>query len=590
MARDDHLLLSTQVADLKVRIVGAGVAGLSCALALRQRTGIHDITVFERESHETLPRKLGHGLLLMQNGVRALNELGIGRVLDACTPIERAVFRDASGVPLRVDAKKDVYCVTRSALVEAMRTTLADGVLQLGTRVRDVRLKPSPDGRGDTVAALVFADGRVEPVGERELVIGAEGVHSALCHALNPKIQRPLSRVKEIVTSAEMPELAQQLRGTFLKTQFPDRGLAFGLLAPTSTRVIGFLQFDSERYAAPQRDASGEDYRAFLLSLLADAPEPVASYLHLVDLESAHVWHPIDAQLPKHLHCDNAVLVGDAAHPLLPFTSQGVSAALEDSIILADVLRATAGEFEPLAMVLKGFTTDRRRDMAAYIAGGQNILRSFVDNTRGFTLPYVDGAASKLEQHLALPKGSLRQLLQVLDANGDGSLERREFEFALELFGAHASKTEAADLFQELDLDQDGQLNLDELLLGLGGPSPEGSHLLETLRARLSSPRELSIFTTRSRLASLFRMLDSERKGLLDFEGFRAATAGLGVLYTPDDARRAFDEVDSDGDGGVTLDDLCTGLERGQLRTSEELSERLIRLSDAPGAPRLSDG
>jgi salicylate hydroxylase len=131
------------------------------------------------------------------------------------------------------------------------------------------------------------------------------------------------------VTSTHLPYLAAQLRSCFVKTLFPDRGAAFGLLAPTDTRTIGFLQFDSERHKSPSPNATAEDIRHFLDQVLSGAPEPVPTYLRHADLETAHVWEPVNADIPARLHCDNAVLVGDAAHPLLPFTSQGASAALE---------------------------------------------------------------------------------------------------------------------------------------------------------------------------------------------------------------------------------------------------------------------
>lgn len=61
-------------------------------------------------------------------------------------------------------------------------------------------------------------------------------------------------------------------------------------------------------------------------------------YIAVADMTNSHVWKPINSDLPERLHAKNAVLTGDAAHPLLPFTSQGTSMALEDSIVLADLL------------------------------------------------------------------------------------------------------------------------------------------------------------------------------------------------------------------------------------------------------------
>jgi 2-polyprenyl-6-methoxyphenol hydroxylase-like FAD-dependent oxidoreductase len=365
---------------VKVRILGGGVAALGCALALIRRAGIRDVRLFERESAEGMRRKVGHGLLLIRTGVKALRALGAAHILDGCTPLRRTLIQDAAGSVVHVDTLEDVYCVTRAQIVQGLGRELPPGMMlvdhdcqrvgMLQARVQAVRFRQQP------------------PLEALDLLVGADGGRSVLCGALNPGYRRPRSRVREVVTSTVMPGLAARIRNVFCKTLFPDRALAFGLLAPTAERVIGFLQYDAERYSPP-RDATAADLGRFLRALLGGAPEPVRTYLAAADLASAHLWCPPDADLPPRLHCDNAVLIGDAAHPLLPFTSQGVSAALEDAVVLADCLARR----EALAGALAAFTRKRRRSLAAFVEGGRRILSSFFDTAQGFELPYLNGAA-----------------------------------------------------------------------------------------------------------------------------------------------------------------------------------------------------
>ncbi len=577
------------VDGLKVRILGAGIAGLSCALALRDRASVSDIRVLERDSSEKLPQRLGHGLLLMQNGVRALEALRLEHVLERCSPISRALFRDPHGVVVRVDALEDVYSVTRQALIAALREELPAGCLRLDARVRSVRIAPTQSGNGRRAVALELSDGHMESLDGVDLLVGAEGVNSPLFRALNPGVERQPSRVKEVVTSSELPELAAQLEGTFIKTQFPDQGLAFGLLAPTKERVIGYLQFDSERYEAPGRGATPDDFRQFLGELLKDAPEPIGQYLRQADLNTAHVWHPVNADIPDQLACDNAVLIGDAAHPVLPFTSQGVSAALEDAIMLADAVRALEQPKSQLSVAVQGFCEDRRRDVGAYVSGGRRILHSFLDTSRGFTLPYVDGAASTLERHLQLPPGSLRQLIAVLDTDGDGYLDRREFDLALALFGLELEPEVISKLFREIDTEHDGLLSVEELLVALGTREPKGSEQLENVRERLASPRRISRLALRGRLALVFRQLDGNRDGKLDFDEFRAATLSLGLLYDEAQARRAFSQLDHDADGGISFDELFDSLEAPPPSTAVTFTEHLRKATSTSAARPLFD-
>ena len=86
---------------MTIHILGAGVAGLSCALAFLQRSQGQDVVIYERDTAETLPLRAGHGLILMQNGVDALKVLGCEHVLDDCAPITQAVLQSEQGLTLR---------------------------------------------------------------------------------------------------------------------------------------------------------------------------------------------------------------------------------------------------------------------------------------------------------------------------------------------------------------------------------------------------------------------------------------------------------------------------------------------------------
>ncbi|MCA9659224.1 MAG: hypothetical protein KC486_12840 [Myxococcales bacterium] len=470
---------------MRVRIIGGGVAGLSLALALQERAGVDEVTIYERETSETLPRKLGHGLILMENGVSALASIGCADVLADSKPLRRAVIR-TPGAALRDEAMGAVYSVTRAAIVEGLRARLGAGVLKLARRCVALHSEPTAGGRR-RICALSFADGSREVIAADELVVDASGWRSPLCAALNPGYARRPSRVKELVTSTHSPELAARLGDTFVKTVLPGRGIAFGLLSPTPERVIGFLQFDAERIAPPPRGASEAALRDFLNEHLGDAPALVREYLAAADLSTAHVWHPVDADIPPTLHCDNAVIIGDAAHPLLPFTSQGVSAALEDSVILADTLAAIDDRAE-LPAALAGFAADRRADVAVYIDEGRRILADFVATGTPSTLPYIGGGASRLGEHLALPAPRIADLFAALDLNGDGGLDRVEYARALVRLDLEG---DAEATFAELDADDNGRLDLGEIRRGLRGHVDPASSGLCRVRRRLS-PRGIS--------------------------------------------------------------------------------------------------
>ena len=526
---------------MQVRILGGGVAGLSLAIALRERSGIDDVVVYERASDARPPSRLGHGLMLMQNGVEALAALGCTSVLKSCTPLHTAIFRDPTGLTVSTDRLQDVYSMTRAALIQHMRALLPDGVVRYGHDCE--RVLVSGDGQ---VRAVHFAHGPTLRGDEADLWVGAEGWRSPMCRALNPGLERTTSRVFEVVTSSHMPQLAAQLGGHFIKTQFPDRGVAFGLLAPSPERVIGFLQFDSESYGSPAPGATPNELRAFITEVLGEAPEPIPTYLRHADMESAHLWRPINADLPPRLHASNAVLIGDAAHPMLPFSSQGVSAALESAVLLADGLHRQKRH------CLSAYIEQRRDALQVYIDGGRRILHGFVDRGSPLARPYLDGATSTLEAHMGLAKGSLLQLFTILDTNGNGKLHRREFTAFASLIDAAVLGGNIDSLFDELDQNRDGVIELDELVVALGGEQTPSSPRLRYIRAALSEHR-VDRFGQQQRVARTLSLLQHTAGRPIDVHALSAALASEGILLDP----RNIDETELLADAETLVARIC---------------------------------
>jgi 2-polyprenyl-6-methoxyphenol hydroxylase-like FAD-dependent oxidoreductase len=376
---------------MRVRILGGGIAGLAGAVALRRRD-LDDVVILERDSAARLRARQGHGMILMPNAIAALRALGADGCLGRHNELTQTVMQDERGRVVQSEPMDGVHCVTRSCLVDTLRVALPDDAVEHGRCCTRVLFDPPPAPRpGDgerRVRSLGFASGPSLSATDVDLFVGAEGARSPLCAALNPGLVRTRSRVFEVVMSARRPELAADLGATFLKTVFEDRGLAFGLLSPSADHVIGFLQFDTQRHGIPLR-ADGAGLLDFATALLGSPPEPVASFLRNADPSTAHLWRPVDGEVAASTCASNAVVVGDAAHPLLPFSSQGVGAALEDAVALADAVQRASERRDLLPQALADFCEQRRRDVGRFVDGGRLILSHFVGGSPGVVAPYV---------------------------------------------------------------------------------------------------------------------------------------------------------------------------------------------------------
>jgi aspartate/methionine/tyrosine aminotransferase/2-polyprenyl-6-methoxyphenol hydroxylase-like FAD-dependent oxidoreductase len=380
---------------MRARILGGGVAGLAAAVALR-RQGLDDVLVLERDTPAEMAARAGHGMMLMPNAVAALHALGADGCLDGQRALREAVFQDERGRVLRRESLEGTYCVTRRGLIDGLRAELPAGLVQHGRRCSRVVLDSVPADSSASmttrVRAVGFAAGPSLRATDCDLFVAADGPQSQLCAALNPTLARPRSRVSEIVMSAWLPELAERIGTTFLKTVVPQRGLAFGLLSPCRGVVIGFLQFDVRRHHV-SREAAPAGLRDFAVAVLGDVPEPVACFLRDVDPSTAHLWRPYDSDVAPRLCASNAVLIGDAAHPLLPFCSQGVGAALEDALLLGEAMADRDVGVESPARALAQLCEARRVGVLPYVEGGRRILSSFVGASAGFVAPYVHAVA-----------------------------------------------------------------------------------------------------------------------------------------------------------------------------------------------------
>jgi 2-polyprenyl-6-methoxyphenol hydroxylase-like FAD-dependent oxidoreductase len=346
---------------MDVAIFGAGIAGLVSAIAIR-RAG-HKVRIFER-SRES--RDAGMGFILVPEVRQQLEKLGI----------------EASGVPLnqyhcRNEAGQVLYSekilagtgsVLRRDFVGALASALdAEAEIHF-----DEELTGFDFAAQGSVTAGRTGGGHTIQAG---LYIAADGTRSRARRAMFPEWPADGASVQEIVGLARCPQTIRWAAGDFNKFHASQGGVAFGVLQVDTDHVVWYVQFDTEQHNAP--DGAGER-REFVESLVGKWAEPIPHLLATADFEQVHVWRPVDADLVPSFHRKNLVLVGDAAHPLSPFTSQGVSSAVADAATLGEALgRVRRGE-ATLEQALEDYSRERRQSCAPYIEKGRELRRKFL--------------------------------------------------------------------------------------------------------------------------------------------------------------------------------------------------------------------
>jgi 2-polyprenyl-6-methoxyphenol hydroxylase-like FAD-dependent oxidoreductase len=342
-------------------IFGAGIAGLVTSITLRSAG--HTSRIYERvrQSHDA-----GMGFILLPQCIHCLEALGIEI---AGAPLDRYRFRDSAGQILHEQCMPmDSRAIRRPDLIDAlMRSLPTPDTIIFGSELAELQF----DRDGSVTEALLYSGERSFSV-HADLYVAADGVGSCARRSLFPDWPLPQAQVAEIVGLVRCPQTARWAGKAFDKFHDAGGGIALGVVPVDAEHVVWFLQFDTRRFPPPResREALGD----FVHRLVGGWADPIPHLLANTDFSKVHLWRPVDAEPVPHFHQGNLVLIGDAAHPLLPFTSQGVSAAVADAIALSEALEAE----HDLARALACFSLRRQRQCGPYVEKGRELLQHFL--------------------------------------------------------------------------------------------------------------------------------------------------------------------------------------------------------------------
>lgn len=381
----------------EVLIAGGGISGLALALALAQRHIASHI--LERQS---VFSEAGAGIQIGPNGSRILEALGVLPALiplagrpEAIVVIDAGTGREIARLPLGswIEARHGAPYITlhRKDLHAALAAKVRDQPLIRLSMAHDIEAV-----RENTEAVAVRCSGD-RRYGARVL-IGADGLWSAVRTAAQfteaPLRPAGYLAARAVIPATALPAGDAVVKNTYLQLSPTFHGVHYPVRGGREIAVVVVL-----KGAGPDHDWNSLAPDGLIAPVIASAAPDLARLLR-----QAPEWRTWSLHALPRLRSaarGRIALIGDAAHPILPFLAQGGVLALEDAVTLASALAREAGDI-PSAL-------------ASYAQARKDRVRSVVGASQANGRIYHLGGALKMARDFTLGRAAPQKLMARYD-------------------------------------------------------------------------------------------------------------------------------------------------------------------------------
>ncbi len=320
---------------MRIIVIGAGIGGLAAALTLR-RAGF-EVQVFEQAAEL---REVGAGVQISPNATRILHRLGLE------APLRRFGVRPRWAVVRRWDDGREIsrqpladaceqrfgapyYHFHRAELLDVLSAAVPNGVVHLDHRC----------------VGLIQHEDRVEvqfhngATAEAEVVVGADGIHSTVREAiLGPELPRFSGHVvyRGLVPAERVAHLGVEVEAS--SWWGPDHHFVHYFVG-AGARYLNWVAVTPGEWRIESWTAKGEVAEA--LKEFEGWHPRVRAIISSVD--TTNRWALYDRDPLPRWSIGRVTLLGDAAHPMLPYMAQGAVQSIEDAAVLAKCIEQADG-------------------------------------------------------------------------------------------------------------------------------------------------------------------------------------------------------------------------------------------------------
>lgn len=365
---------------MKITIIGAGIAGLTTAIALKK-------TGYDSEVFEAAPslEPIGAALGLAPNALKALHAIGLSeQVFRAGKRMHYFEIQNRSGKVLSRSERADFGENIAIRRADLHRVLLEEaGADRIHTNKKAVNYKKA----GDTII-VEFADGSTH---QTDYLIIADGIHSALRDITAPEAKVNYSGYTCWRGIADNP--GKEFKGAY---EVWDTQGRFGYTPLKGNRIYWYACIN-----APQGRTMAHFTLDDLQQHFSDFSSSVKNILKATDPNTLFYDDVCEMEPLRRYAYGNILIIGDAAHASTPNMGQGACQAIEDAVVLAKTLakRPTIGQtfasFEKKRLQRTHYVI-RQSAKVGRIAHIQN---PFLAMLRDIAMPLIPKSVSRKQFH-----------------------------------------------------------------------------------------------------------------------------------------------------------------------------------------------
>lgn len=316
------------IQNSSIDIVGAGIGGMTTAIALQQE-GISSRIFEKAEKLESV----GAGIILANNAMQVYNKLGLKEKIEACgNPISSIKITDSKLNPIsEVDLSyfEELHhvrniAIHRGKLQEILSQQIDPNCLHLNHALESI----SKEGAGYVVK---FRDGSSI---NSKVLIGADGINSTVRKYLFPE---SLIRRTNQICWRGIADMKLTDKYVHELNEAWGKGDRFGFVQIGPHQVYWYalksIRRSFNEYSKDDLALYFRSYHTIIRELIDQTP-----------LEGVHTSEICDLYPLKNWFKENICLLGDAAHATTPNMGQGACQAIEDAYVLAQCLKQTSGQ------------------------------------------------------------------------------------------------------------------------------------------------------------------------------------------------------------------------------------------------------